>query len=394
MFRAASLPRIFSIVAIISLFFITSTALADESFGVDASVWDSGVPATETQIPVGGSGQLNGAFILDTVDLGDSAIQIGIRAQERFVGPSLDRVGNVFFAPSGNSSGLALWNYDFHFDFGSTNAETTVGESLEETLGKTLTPLNMRDFTVKFFLDIDPTLATDYVETDLNMDADPDSDIRLLQQSWNVIFELLGGGPMVFDPDADGIYDFRMEIRDPNSDELIARTGMTVVTSSSPMVQSTADLAMSVTESVNEVVLDGADEDLHLGVVLQNLGDLDATNVSASIALTLPAGVTVVGTPGATQGVLTDNMDGTYSWDVGTLLSSSGAASVIVQLNVASDATLGPNIIGITAEVTSQDELDSNLFNQADSGLTSITQLIFTDGFESGDTSVWSSTEP
>ncbi|MEO1087574.1 MAG: hypothetical protein AAFY88_25325, partial [Acidobacteriota bacterium] len=120
--------------------------------GGDASVWDSAVPqpvdpATGTVFPIGGSGQVNGEFILETVDLGDSALQVGIRVQERFIGPVLPRAGTAFFAESGspNADGRATWNYELHLDFGTTDDDTTVtGSSLESQLLRTLTSLNMR----------------------------------------------------------------------------------------------------------------------------------------------------------------------------------------------------------------------------------------------------------
>jgi hypothetical protein len=175
--------------------------------GADASVWDSAVPQAAPVLGVGGSGQVNGEFILDTVDLGASAIQIGIRAQERFQGPTLQRIGNVYFAdPGTNFSGGgvegALWNYDFHLDFGTGDGDTTVaGESFESEVLKSLAPLNMRDYTVELLLDDDPSAATDFITVDLNAfvsEATFGDDILLLQASSNLLFT---GGPPSFDPD-------------------------------------------------------------------------------------------------------------------------------------------------------------------------------------------------
>lgn len=183
---------------------------ADFTFG-DASVWDSTVAPSATLVPIQGSGQINGEFTLDTYTgtmAGISAIQVGLRAQERFTGPVLPRTRNVYFADSGTSSGgpppRATWNYDWHLDFGTSFLETDLGMALD--------PLNMRDFDVQLDFDTDPGAGTSFVTTDFNALLDSFSvgpDVRLFQSSQNIGFGGLGG-PL--DPTVPGIYTFRLTV--------------------------------------------------------------------------------------------------------------------------------------------------------------------------------------
>ncbi|MDX1691190.1 MAG: hypothetical protein R3290_09240, partial [Acidimicrobiia bacterium] len=86
--------------------------------GVDASTWESGSPSGPGLYPIGGSGQVNGEFVIAE----RYGIQIGIRAQERFLGTleAFAGKGNrsgVYFADAGFSSGTrGTWNYDWHVD--------------------------------------------------------------------------------------------------------------------------------------------------------------------------------------------------------------------------------------------------------------------------------------
>lgn len=202
-------------VAVVCGLWLTLTTLsplhADVTFGDDASVWDSTVSPTATLLPIGGSGQINGEFTLDTYTgtmAGISAIQVGLRAQERFTGPVLPRTRGVYFADAGTSSGgpppRATWNYDWHLDFGTTFLETD--------LGMTLDPLNMRDFDVTFDFDTDPGAGTSFVTTDFNLLLDSfmvGPDVRLFQSSQNIGFSGLGG-PL--DPTVPGIYTYRLTV--------------------------------------------------------------------------------------------------------------------------------------------------------------------------------------
>ena len=216
-------------------------AAAVISFG-DASVWDSAVPPSATELPIGGAGQINGEFTLDTVMVGGGAIQIGLRGQERFVGPTLTRVGNTYFSDPGESSpGLALWNYDFHMDFGTTFLATELG-------GGPLTPLNIRDFTVTLRFDTDPGPGTTFVDNDFNAALDAvmaGPDIRLAQNSLNIGFAVFGG-PL--DPNTPGFYDFEITVEDLGG--VVAETAIQVVVGSpavcaDPMFTVVPDIGMS-----------------------------------------------------------------------------------------------------------------------------------------------------
>lgn len=88
--------------------------------GVDASTWTSDLPQdpNEGLFPIGGSGQVNGEFTTAQ----RYGIQIGLRAQERFLGP-LGATPNhngktgIYQADTGFSTGTrATWNYDWHVD--------------------------------------------------------------------------------------------------------------------------------------------------------------------------------------------------------------------------------------------------------------------------------------
>ena len=131
--------------AIAGMFVVVLTpqiASAQKELNSDVSVWDSSVPIDVSAgiFPIGGSGQIAGNFAVDTFTKKDTAIQVALRAQERFVGP-IEPIGNVYFVPVGESPpGFPLWNFDWSLDFGT--------EFLETQLGKDLTSLNMEDFTV------------------------------------------------------------------------------------------------------------------------------------------------------------------------------------------------------------------------------------------------------
>ena len=94
--------------------------------GTDVSVWDSdfGDPSALSVplAPIGGSGQVNGGFTIAE----RNGIQIGLRAQERRVGPvepipnNNGKVGvyevETGIDPNAPPTTLAWWNYDWHVD--------------------------------------------------------------------------------------------------------------------------------------------------------------------------------------------------------------------------------------------------------------------------------------
>ncbi|MEO1368613.1 MAG: DUF11 domain-containing protein, partial [Acidobacteriota bacterium] len=349
----------------------------------DASVWDSAVPqpidpGTATVFPIGGSGQVNGEFILDNVDLGDSALQVGLRVQERFIGPVFPRAGTAFFAESGspNADGRATWNYEIHLDFGTSDADTTiVGSSLESQLLRTLTALNMRDYTVEFLFDTDPTAATQFTVTDLNDALDVGGvgpDVVLFQTSQNPDFEVFGGGG-AFDADLEGSYELRLRVSDPDG-EVVGEVGLLVVvvdTLPPNAIDATLDLSLGLQESADPVLIStGVPGNLTYTATLTNAGPLDATNAQVGQTFTLPAGVTLDGDPTPSVGSVSGSAP-TFTWDVATL-ASGASATLTAQLTVADTAALGTDAISTLAAIVTVDEPDRNAFNQAASAATTI----------------------
>ncbi len=157
----------------------SQTVSAKLALNSDVSVWDSAiVPDAGAGIfPVGGAGQIAGNFAVDTKTKKDTAIQVGLRAQERFVGP-IEPFGRVYLAPTGEApAGSPLWNFDFHLDSGT--------EFLETQLGEDLTALNLEDFTVVLEIkDLEKNVWT----LALSDFPNPAGPIILSQQSWNIGF--------------------------------------------------------------------------------------------------------------------------------------------------------------------------------------------------------------
>jgi hypothetical protein len=207
---------------------MTSPAFAVPVNGVPVSVWESTPPYSPapTEYPVGGSGQINGEFIVDVNSIdSDTEIQIGLRAQERFAGPTLTRVGNVFYSPAQlTPPGPELWNFDWHLDFGTPN------------LGGSLVPENMRDYNVVLNIDTDPTAGVSFIPLDLNAAADLfrgttiADPISLYQESYNIGFaplSIVAGGP--------GEYDFELIVTTKDTAPLpIAASSMKVIVGSEP----------------------------------------------------------------------------------------------------------------------------------------------------------------
>ena len=163
--------------------------------GLDASTWTSGAPVGPGLIPIGGAGQVNGEFAIAE----RYGIQIGLRAQERFVGPLMAVPNNnnkvaVYEATGGFSDvqERATWNYDWHVDL-----RDAFGVARGTTLG-----------------DYDLTLETDIATTslfgfelplDLTFGGFVPDDTILFQSSQNPKF----GNPP-FDAEAAGTYTFTL----------------------------------------------------------------------------------------------------------------------------------------------------------------------------------------
>jgi hypothetical protein len=163
--------------------------------GVDASTWTSGAPAGPGLVPIGGGGQLNGEFTVAE----RYGIQIGLRAQERFVGPSFMAVPNndnkvgVYETTVGFSDAQdrATWNYDWHID---------LRDAFGVAEGTTIA-----DYDLTLETDMFTSLFTFPVPVDLTFGGFIPGDTILLQSSQNPDF-----GNNEFDAEAVGTYTFTL----------------------------------------------------------------------------------------------------------------------------------------------------------------------------------------
>jgi len=190
-------------------------AEAKKAKDTDVSVWDSSVPADSASgiFPVGGSGQVAGNFNVDTKDKKDTAIQVGLRAQERFFGPVVP-YGDVYIVPTGESGGLPLWNFDFSIDSGTTYLATQ--------LGKDLTPLNLENYNVVLEIK-DAEKNTVSLDFDLGgAFANLYGPIILSQNSWNIGFGFIG---IPVDSEA---YDLSLTVSENNGHK-VAQSKITVL---------------------------------------------------------------------------------------------------------------------------------------------------------------------
>ena len=158
------------------------------SVGVDASVWDSGVllDLSAGIFPIRGSGQINGEFT--TAER--YGIEIGLRAQERFLGtlpaaPNGNGKIGIYEASTGSSDdlGRATWNYDWHVDL--RNAQ---GVAAGMTLADYDLTLETDMFTAQFRF---PVLI------DLTFGGFIPGNVVLYQASLNPVFGATDFAPMV-----------------------------------------------------------------------------------------------------------------------------------------------------------------------------------------------------
>lgn len=339
-----------------------------------ASTWHSDVPERHVTPDdlwgIGGSGQINGAFVLDTYFDGstNTAIQIGFRAQQRTVGPFLDQVGAVFFAETGESSAnRAWWNFDFHLDFGTLEEDALPDGSLEATLRTAgflgageLVPLNLRDFDAEVWVDLDPSGATSFNVTDLDdfiaayeeltMTSHPE--VRLFQESQNPKFDTYtgAGNGAAFDVFAEGLYGFRLVVRDPGSGEVLVQSAIQVSVQDTPIDTATADVAVGIAESVDPIVLDDSAGNLVYTLTVTNHSATDAAaDVVVDAALGLPAGTSYTG-DSASTGVVTGTAEA-IQWTIGSL---AAGASETLELTVTVDTSAAVGaMVTASADVTS-----------------------------------------
>lgn len=196
----------------ITLLLVPQTVMANQKNNSDVSVWDSSVLTDPFAgiFPIGGSGQIAGNFAVDKHIKKDNAIQVGLRAQERFVGP-IEPFGNVYLAATGESSpGHATWNFDWSIDMGT--------EYLETQLDKELTALNLEDFTA--IIEIKDNEGNTF-ELDFGDFPNPVGPVVLSQSSQNVGFGFVG---LPIDSD---VYDIRLTVS--NDGETLAESEIKVL---------------------------------------------------------------------------------------------------------------------------------------------------------------------
>jgi hypothetical protein len=149
-------------------------------------------------------------------------VQVGLKAIERFVGDlATNAAGDRYIAQPGFSptsgsnptpSTNATWNYVYAIDLGSS--------------------LTLGDVQIDFYVDFDPSSATDFTHIDVStfIDANAPSlngsnklgDSQNLAFSfWNLIYG------QSFDPNAPGLYNFSLTLRDAQG-SLITQNDMTV----------------------------------------------------------------------------------------------------------------------------------------------------------------------
>ena len=138
------------VVAVSSLVFLVSRVSTAETvkFDFDVNQWSSSSPPPSTGVyPIGGSGQVNGGFVVGTDPT--SLDQIGLRAELRNVGPVLSQTNDsihtaTYIAPAGSSGGnRALWNFDFDIDLAGGHKISDYTAILKITDGATVTSLNL-----------------------------------------------------------------------------------------------------------------------------------------------------------------------------------------------------------------------------------------------------------
>lgn len=127
-----------------------------------------------------GSGTTNDHF---TVDTQANSVELALRASIRHVG-SITPTGNLYIAPAGNSSGLALWNFEFSVNPGSLTGTYSL-----------LTITGPGGSLV-----FDPTIIPDNTPIGGSFD----------QNSENLGF--FPGSPLNFNPNVSGIYTFDLKL--------------------------------------------------------------------------------------------------------------------------------------------------------------------------------------
>jgi hypothetical protein len=172
---------------------VPAAAQEQSRFGVLATEWDSGTVAVPGVVaPIGGAGQVNGEFVTGE----RYGVQIGIRAQDRFVGTlpvTRSKHTGIYSAAAGYSTApQATWNYDLHVDL-----RYAQGVAAGKTLG---------DYTLVLDSDISPAYFGCAFPCELTTFPGT-SGLVLLQGSQNPSF----GNPL-FDALAEDSYSFTLTL--------------------------------------------------------------------------------------------------------------------------------------------------------------------------------------
>jgi len=233
------------------LLVVTTTAIAltnaviisEAESAEDASVWSStdsdyhllGAADPSNMSPVGGSGQVNGEFTLDTFEVDGHPAQIGLRAVTRFSPFIVVPTGNIYSFATGTSAGSCfgavstncpLWNFDFHVDLGS---DELVGDSSSRTV-TTIDDVNIElDFS--FFSPGQTGFSTFFpIPFPSSGSFTGIAGDFLVQESTNLGFGFFNSDGTnsgdFFDPDVSGRYIFTLTVRDNGS--LLAMTSIDV----------------------------------------------------------------------------------------------------------------------------------------------------------------------
>lgn len=194
----------------LTLTFSTVTASSSITLvGAPASQWFSDTPIPGAgYFPVGGSGQLNGEFVIVQRD----GIEIGLRITDRKDGllTVSGKSKGTYHAPTGLDQGEARaeWNYDIHVDLRGT--DTTLAD-YQLTLTQTFTPKLAGSANP-----LDPTFP--------EATGDLFDNAVLFQQSWNPVFF-----NDEFDPFAEGTYNLVLKLHPKGGGSpLIAQTKVIV----------------------------------------------------------------------------------------------------------------------------------------------------------------------
>ena len=156
-----------------------------------------------------GSGQPNGGFNVAE----DRGVQIGLRAQERFVGIAPNNGIDTYYAAPGVSTppaggNYATWNFDFSLNYGTAQ---------------------LQDYRTTLTIDVDPTAAVDEKTIDFNT-IETLLGLSLYQDSWNLGMDFLETAlGYSFDPNATGTYDFALRVFDNEGSEFLNSTIHVVV---------------------------------------------------------------------------------------------------------------------------------------------------------------------